>query len=190
MESQERMSLEARNTELNSKLMETRNTLKETQNSLQNIQLATEQLVNKREQREQYIQHLITENNSNISKIATLESRLKDAEDAVLESNTRRDNFVHKLQDQLSSCQEEIFHLQNEITNSNGQKLIIENELDSTRQKLLHIEQRIKGNESNMEISYKTKLQNLEEKNKVLTERLTGYLLCYIIFFSSLHFLL
>jgi chromosome segregation ATPase len=174
MEEQERMSLEVRNTELNSKLMETRNTLKETQNSLQNIQLATEQLVNKREQREQQIQHLINENNSFVSKIATLESRLKDAEEAVLESNSRRDDFIHKLQDQLGSYQEEIFHLQSEITSINGQKLIVENELDGNKQKLTNIEQRIRGNESNIEITYKTKLQNLEEKNKALQEKLSG----------------
>eukprot|EP00602_Paraphysomonas_sp_CaronLab_P011914 CAMPEP_0185042028 /NCGR_PEP_ID=MMETSP1103-20130426/42050_1 /TAXON_ID=36769 /ORGANISM="Paraphysomonas bandaiensis, Strain Caron Lab Isolate" /LENGTH=1155 /DNA_ID=CAMNT_0027582013 /DNA_START=42 /DNA_END=3509 /DNA_ORIENTATION=+ len=171
-ETKERQLLEKRNAELNSKLMEARQALKETQAALQSVQLATEQLSNKREQREQHIMHLSNENTAYVSKIATLEAKLKDAEDAVMESNSRRDEFVHRLQDQLSQCQDEIFQAQADGTAINGEKVQLEAELDAVRQKLATTEQKLKSAENAVDISFKTKLQNLEEKNRALSEKL------------------
>ena len=46
--------------------------------------------------------------------------------------------------------------------------------MDAARQKLSTFEQRVKGTETNLELSYKAKLQAMEEKNRALTERLSG----------------
>lgn len=175
MEAQERKALEQRNADLNSKLLEARKSLKETQSALQSVQLATEQLANKREQREAYLQQLISENNGNISKIAVLETKLRDAEEAASESTLRRDDFVHRLQDQLAECQEIAFKAQSEATKANGEKTALEGEIDALRQKLSTMEARAKNTEHGLEIQYKTKLGNLEEKLKLANEKVIEF---------------
>ena len=122
-ESNERQDLEKRNSELNNKLMEARQALKETQGALQSVQLATEHLTHKREQRESHIATLTQENNDHVSKIASLEAKLRDAEEAVVQSSSRRDLFVHELQDQLSQCQDEMYQAQAELTTISGEKM-------------------------------------------------------------------
>jgi chromosome segregation ATPase len=173
-ESNERQDLEKRNFELNGKLMEARQALKETQGALQSVQLATDHLTNKREQREQYINELKEENGAYMSRIAVLESKLQDAEDAILESNTRRDHFLHQIQDQLSACQDEMFQSQAELTAVNGQKMQVESELDSVRLKLAALETKMKTSENAMETTYKAKVSTLEEKCRSLSEKLVG----------------
>ena len=122
-ESNERQDLEKRNSDLNSKLMEARQALKETQGALQSVQLATEHLTHKREQREEHIAMLTQENSDYVSKIAALEARLQDAEEAIVQSSSRRDQFVRQLQDQLSECQDEMYQVQGDLTRVNGEKM-------------------------------------------------------------------
>ena len=122
LESNERRTLEQQNFDLNNKLVEARQAVKDTQAALQSAQFATDQLTNKRTQREAYIKELSEVNNSNISRIATLEAKLKDADDGLLEGSNRRDQFIHQIQSQLASTQEEIYAAQAEINTLNGQK--------------------------------------------------------------------
>ena len=122
LESNERRALEQHNFDLNNKLVEARQAVKDTQSALQTAQFATDQLTNKRSQREAYIKELSDVNTTNISRIATLEAKLKDAEDGLLEGNGRRDQFIHQIQSQLASSQEDIYALQAEINTRNGQK--------------------------------------------------------------------
>jgi chromosome segregation ATPase len=122
LESNERRALEQQNFELNNKLIEARQAVKDTQAALQSAQFATEQLTNKRSQREGYIKELSEVNNTNISRIATLEAKLKDADDGLLEGSNRRDQFIHQIQSQLAAAQEEVYATQAELNHLNGLK--------------------------------------------------------------------
>jgi chromosome segregation ATPase len=122
LESNERRTLEQQNFVLNNKLVEARQAVKDTQSALQSAQFATDQLTNKRTQRESYIKELSDLNNQNIHRVATLEAKLKDADNGLLEGNNRRDHFVHQIQSQLAASQEEIYVAQAEINTLNGLK--------------------------------------------------------------------
>lgn len=122
MESNERRALEQQNFELNNKLLEARQAVKDTQAALQSAQFATDQLMNKRNQREAYIKELSEVNTTNITRIATLEAKLRDADNGLLEGSNRRDQFIHQIQSQLTAAQEAVYSAQAEINSLNGQK--------------------------------------------------------------------
>lgn len=122
LESNERRKLEQQNFDLNNKLLDARQAVKDTQAALQSAQFATDQLTNKRNQREAYLQELSAVNTTNITRIATLEAKLKEADDGLLEGSSRRDQFIHQIQSQLGAAQEEVYAAQAEINKLNGQK--------------------------------------------------------------------
>ena len=122
LESNERRVLERQNFDLNNKLIEARQALKDTQAALQSAQFSTDHLNNKRAHREAYIKELSDVNTTNVSRIAVLEAKLKEAENNLLEGSNRRDHFIHQIQSQLSSTQEEVYAAQAELNSLRGAK--------------------------------------------------------------------
>jgi len=172
LESNERRTLEQQNFDLNNKLLEARQAVKDTQAALQSAQFATDQLMNKRNQREEYIKELSEVNTTNISRIATLEAKLKEADNGLLEGNNRRDQFIHQIQSQLTAAQEAVYDAQSEINSLNGQKCQVETELENLRERHRATEQKLKDSEKSIELTYKAKINIMEEKNQSLMDKM------------------
>ena len=83
MELKERHMLEVKNKDLNEKLLDARKGLLETGSALLKVQQATEQLMNKREQKDLQLQRALESHKQYEIKIADLETKLSLSEDGV-----------------------------------------------------------------------------------------------------------
>jgi len=168
----EKVRLERKASSLLNKLSDARSGLKETQTALHSVQFATEQLMQKREQRETQYHKLLAENKLYESKVYELESRCKNAEGLFKNVTGDRDELIRRLQDDLSAAQEGSFPMQSEIVRLRGEKTMLEAELESLRRKMENTEMHFKQNEYSMQADYEGELERLEDKVVHLNSRL------------------
>jgi len=152
MELKERHTMDSKNKELNDKLMDARKGLQETGTALFKLQQATDQLMNKRDQREVQLQKAQEINRLNVAKISDLEARLSVAEDGMkfqtAAANYRKlliekEDIIHQLEDSQTQNLTQMSKLKRDNQLLVDEKKDLESILESRQKRISILESHI-----------------------------------------------
>ena len=168
-----RMKLEKRNTELSEKLAEAKQGLQETRNALTKLQTATEQMVSRRDEREQQLQKVISISKSYERRIAELETNTIKPEDVAklnsIISNTKL--TLMEKEEAVNELEKQLMKLQHQYNTSKSEFTFLEEEKHKIEMKFTNTLQRVNELESVIE-SQKEKIHGLERNEMQLTSRM------------------
>lgn len=167
-----RQKLEARNEELNGKLIDAKQGLQETRNALLKVQQTTEQLVARRDEREQQLSKIMSISKNYEKRIQELEMQAMKAEDAAklqtLLTNAKmniieKEDTISELQRQGNRSVQTITSMRSEIKELNDSKFDLEGRLAHAHEKMRDLERNLRLEQDRVIL-----LQEHEEKTKRL----------------------
>lgn len=162
MELKERHILEAKNKDLSEKLIDAKTGLQQTGAALYKLQQATDQLMSKRDRRDEQLQRAMDQNKAYEVQIAELEAKLDEtSEDAKLQyaiNNYRKiiiekDEIIRTLEDEQMQIQNQFAKSKRENSLLTEEKNDLQSLIETRQRKISHLE---------------SVLQNLKERNAVL----------------------
>jgi hypothetical protein len=154
MELQEKQALEMKVSELTDKLVEAKRGLQETSLALHKVQMATNQLMAKRDQRELQLQACIDQNHLYEKKISELEnhiSRMNEISDAKTGAHTHSEKLItdqleklHQLEEESGILKGQVNTLRRENVRLTDEKTDLEYVLESKKKRIGVLEEHIK----------------------------------------------
>lgn len=166
MELKERHSIEAKNKDLNDKLMDARQGLLETGTALFKVQQATEQLMSKREQKDIQLQRAMEAHKQYEIKIADLETKLSLADDGVKLSSTVSSyrKIISEKEELLMGIEKENAEVKSALSKTRKELAIMEQDKVEQEHLLRGYQKKLLGQES--------AVKELEAKNTQLEAEL------------------
>ncbi len=163
LELQEKQNLELKVTELTEKLVEAKKGLQETSLALHKVQMATNQLMTKRDQREIDLQVATEQNRTYERKISELESKilhmegLSDAKQSVTQHSEKllADKLlvIQGLEEENSSLRSQINTFKRDQIRASEEKQELEYTLEAKKKRITSLEEHIKGLETQQQQS-------------------------------------
>lgn len=154
MELQEKQSLEMKVTELTDKLVEAKKGLQETSLALHKVQMATNQLMSKRDQRELQLQSAIDQNHLYEKKIAELETHIHhmtEINDAKSGAHTHTEKLISEQVTQIKHLEEESGLLKGQVSSLRRENMRLADEkadleymLETKKKRITLLEEHIK----------------------------------------------
>jgi len=154
MELQEKQSLEMKVTELTDKLVEAKKGLQETSLALHKVQMATNQLMSKRDQRELQLQSAIDQNHLYEKKIAELETHIHhmtELNDAKSGAHTHTEKLISEQVTQIKHLEEESGLLKGQVSSLRRENMRLADEkadleymLETKKKRITLLEEHIK----------------------------------------------
>ena len=155
MELQEKQALEMKVSELTDKLVEAKKGLQETSLALHKVQMATNQLMAKRDQRELQLQAAIDQNHLYEKKISELEnhiSRMNEISEAKSGAHTHSEKLINEQLEKIHQLEEEggllkgqISSLRRENMRLTDEKTDLEYALETKKKRIAFLEETLKS---------------------------------------------